>query len=195
MRDLAIGDNVMTVGRSYGTLEASPVYMMPHAISSGMFPFKHIRLATNHTITASPDHYMLLGDPRWADAWVLRPVPAGAVKVGDRMFVFSKESKKILSTLVIQVDDVYGEGLFAPFTLTGTIISNDVVASVYVRKFGSEAAMHAFCSWVRALWTSSPNLFKSLHSIGWLSPIAMGVAHVVQAVLSINGAVSIIATP
>ena len=186
MSDLAIGDRVFTVDAS-GALAPSPVYLMPHAIPSGRFHFKRIVMSSNHTLTMTPDHYMLVADVGLGSHTVhRRAVPAGQVKVGDRVWVMADgKGLSLTESTVTDVRDIFEEGLFAPFTLTGTIVVDGVVASVYTTMFGPEWTMHAFCGWVRAVWKTFPQLFIFLHSVGLASPISMGIAHLTKAVLGV----------
>lgn len=187
MRDLAIGDQVLSVDAS-GKLKPSAVYLMPHAIPSGMFHFKRISTSCNYSLTITPDHYMLVADRRPLTGWKHRnAVPAANVRVGDRVWVsIAGEGLELKEAMVTEISDVFEEGLFAPFTLAGNIVSDNIVASVYVDMFGSESLMHSFCAWVRALWVAWPGLFVRLHSLGWLSPISMAVAHMFKAMIRIT---------
>jgi hedgehog protein len=185
MRDLSIGDRVLTIGAS-GALEASDVYVMPHAMSLGMFHFKRFTTATNHSVTMTPDHYMLVGDFPEGGWKERRAVPARNVKVGDRVWVMAGVGSQLIETSICEVSDVFEEGIFAPFTLTGTIVADDVVASVYTDMMGSESVMHTFCGWVRWLWGVAPKLLSCLHSLGWDSPISMGIGHLARAGLRLS---------
>ena len=185
MRDLSIGDRVLTIGAS-GALEASDVYVMPHAVSSGTFQFKRFTMATNHSVTMTPDHYMLVGGFPGGSWEHRRAVPARYVKVGDRVWVMDGVSSQLIETSIREVSDVFEEGIFAPLTLTGTILADGVVASVYSDMLGSESAMHTFCAWGRWLWGVVPKLFLCLHSLGWASPISMGIGHLARAGLRLS---------
>lgn len=185
MSDLAIGDRVLTAGPS-GALKASDVYVMPHAVSSGTFKFKRFVTATNHTVTMTPNHYMLVGGSP-EHGWEHRhAVPARNVKVGDRVWVMAEMGSKLTETNIRDISDVFDEGIFAPFTLSGTIVADGIIASVYTDMIGSETAMHTFCGWGRWLWGVTPKLFSCLHSLGWASPISMGIGHLARAGLQLS---------
>jgi hypothetical protein len=70
-------------------------------------------------IEVSSDHLILLDFKHW--------VPAGTVKVGD---VLTKGDGSPAE--IIQLQHVTSEGIFAPFTRSGSIVVNDIVASNYV---------------------------------------------------------------
>lgn len=187
MSDIAIGDRVLAVGSSVGNVEASPIYVMPHALKSGLFHFKRIMTASNHSLTLTPDHYMLIADPGHAGQWSYRrAVVARQVKPGDGIWVYDDQRHVLIETWIEDIKDVLEEGIFAPFTLTGNIIVNDVVASVYNDMLGSESNMHAFCAWGRHLWGYTPQLFTALHSRGWASPMSMGIGHMAKAVVRLT---------
>ena len=207
MSDLHIGDTVLTVDPLTGTITPSPIYVMPHANINGNYVYKEItitsplsninttttRTRTTTTIKASPDHYMLItpaafnsdalnsDTPSWAHR---KPIPAGKVQPGDRMWVLTEPSSYHIST-VIAVDTVLEQGQFAPLTLTGTIIVDDVVASVYSTMLGSEQTMHAFTAWGRWLWRLMPQFFVFMHKANLASPVAMRIGYVARSLLRV----------
>lgn len=96
-----------------------------------MFHFKRIITASNYTVTMIPNHYMLVADPEHPGQWAhRRAVEARYISALDGVWILSAEGKDVISTRILKVTDVYEEGIFAPLTLTGTIVSDDVVASV-----------------------------------------------------------------
>lgn len=178
-----IGDRVLSVNSS-GAVGPSSVYVMPHAVQSGVFHFKRLVMASNHSLTLTPDHYMLISDPAHPGQWEQhRAVTAGQVRPGDKVWIVDDESHELKETQIVDVVDAFEEGIFAPLTLTGSIIVDKVVASVYSSMLGSESTMHAFCAWGRYLWGRIPQLFIGLHSLGWASPMAMGIGNAARAVL------------
>ena len=183
MSEIVIGDCILTVEAS-GEISLSPVYVIPHAQHTGIFRFKRIVTASNHSVMMSTDHYMLVADPERPGQWPYRrAVEAERLKAGDRVWILSDNEKKISATWILSVSDVHEKGIFAPFILSGTIAADDVIASVCNTMLGSESDMHAFCAWGRLLWASFPQLIKYLHAIGWASPLSIGIGHVARMVL------------
>ena len=178
-RDLQIGERVLGVDSS-GRIASSAVYLFPHQETTGMFPFKKISLSLpNRTITATKDHYIFVSNPLSPGVWdQRRAIAAGNVKPGDELWVVEEhKDKNFKLARIIAVEDVWAEGLIAPFTESGTVIVDGVLASSYTDLFGSEPRMHMFCAWVRKLWRVWPNFFHFMHAKGWASATALSVAN------------------
>ena len=186
MGELNIGDMVLSMDEN-GKIVPSPVYVMPHAEAKGIFKFKRIATESQDVIFATHDHFVYVVGSKskaWQDR---RAVPAGEIGVGDEVWVTSAYGTQGLNTsIVVDVKDVYEKGLYAPFTLTGTIIADDVVASVYNTMLGSEQTMHAFCAWGRWLWRILPGFFKIMHSYGYASKTAMAIGHAARFFLDLG---------
>ena len=121
MDQLHIGDRVMT---SAG-FEA--IYLFGARDSSRLAPFTVIE--TNlHKIEMSADHFI-----RVLSSEVEQFKRAGQVSVGDIIWATSKGS--VISAAVTAVSQTVQTGLFNPYTPSGTIFVNDVLASVYSRWF------------------------------------------------------------
>ena len=189
MADLAIGDEVMALD-ARGALAPSTVYAMPHAQTHGLFAFKRIATDLNATVTATPDHYLYVSDPRFPGSWARRrAVPASRVAPGDAVWVHHPAAAGGLKLArVVSVDDVVEQGVFAPFTLTGTIVADGVAASVYNSIMGSEAAMHSFCSLGRWLWRRAPGVLHRSRgwpmNSAWAAPLAVAVGRACKAALA-----------
>jgi hypothetical protein len=115
LSDLAIGDNVLVSGGKY-----EEVYSFGHRNVAASA--KLLQIFSDHTdqpIEISSDHLILLRNQHW--------VPAGAVQVGD--LLTKGDGTQVTVT---QVRYVMRKGIFAPFTKSGTIVVNDIVASNYV---------------------------------------------------------------
>jgi hypothetical protein len=184
LRDLAVGDAPLAVAAGSGALVHSAVYVFPHFVTTGLFPFKRLSTAAGANITATPDHYMLVG--RGAGAWTRRAaVPARDVRVGDVLWVAAGAGARaaLLPSPVVGVADVMEEGIVNPLTLAGTIVVDGVAASVYNDMLGSNVRMHAFCVWGRALWRAAPSALKALHRAGWAPALAMGAGRAARAAL------------
>ena len=185
MDEIAIGDRVLTVDSS-GVVVPSAIYIMPHAQKYGTFVFKRISTDSNHTLTVSPDHYVLMADLRQGGTWVhRRSVPAGRVRVGGMVWVLDRKKNALKHTTVINISNVWDTGIYAPLTLTGTIVVDGIVASVYSTMLGSESMMHSICGFGRYLWLASPQLFKFLHSVGVAAPLSFSVGLVAKALLKL----------
>jgi hypothetical protein len=72
----------------------------------------------------------------------------------------------VLSSIT-SVKHVTARGLINPFTLSGTIVVDEIAASVYNHLMGSEARMHAFTVFIRWMYKASPELMQMIHSSGF----------------------------
>lgn len=75
---------------------------------------------------ATPDHFVLVGETR------PEYKRAGQVAPGDVMWVVaSQDNTTMTPTVVFSTKTVRMAGLYAPLTLSGSIIVNDIAASVH----------------------------------------------------------------
>jgi len=80
----------------------------------------------------------------------MEAIPARRVLVGDLLQLASGEI-----VAIEKISTVSKLGAFAPATVTGTIVINDVVASCYA--YVSHTKAHAAMAPLRWLWESSPS--------------------------------------
>jgi len=141
MSNLKIGDRVqVTVDGKFDT-----VYSFGHYQPDSVSEYLSIQSTANKAapITISAPHMLFL-DSRKA-------VPASSIKVGDVL---------LGENTVTKVDKVSLLGAYAPFTYSGSIVVNDVVASNYVSLTGTSTFLgmdmqliaHTAVGVRRALW-------------------------------------------
>jgi hypothetical protein len=112
---IKIGDKVLVHGGTY-----SQIYSFGHRNTRESADFLQIHSqGTQHPIEISSDHLILLGGEHW--------VPAADLRVGDMLTKGDGSS-----TAISRIEHVTRKGVFAPFTVSGSIVVNDVVASNYV---------------------------------------------------------------
>jgi hypothetical protein len=203
MYQLVPGDRVLSID-SRGQMVYSPIYVLPHAEPHGMYSYLKFTMEAPKTInstacspiinlTASPDHYLLLATPAIQSVVELngnnapwstrRAVRAADAKVGDYMWIVNTNKHAPELSRILAIEDILDEGIYAPFTVTGTIVVNGVVASVYNTILGSEYNMHVFCAWGRWLYKIWPQFFIRMHQLNWASPVAMKMGYAMRAVL------------
>jgi hypothetical protein len=115
LSEVKIGDKVLVSAGKY-----EEVYSFGHRniVESAQF-LQIYSNDTNAPLEISPDHLILLDSKHW--------VPAGTLRVGD---VLTKGDGS--SVAIIHIRYVMRKGIFAPFTKSGSIVVNDIVASNYV---------------------------------------------------------------
>jgi len=121
MADLAIGDAVKVADNTF-----EPVYSFGHKSADASSEFLQIATEGNRkALELSKDHMVVIEGGR--------NVPASSIKRGDKLVSSSGElvAVKTIRTVVRQ-------GAYAPFTASGSIIVNDVVASNYIAFQGAE---------------------------------------------------------
>lgn len=115
MTALEIGDNVLVSGNMY-----EPVYSFGHRNAKDSAEYLQIHSdGTSNPIDISQDHLILSGGEHW--------VPAAALRAGD---LLTKGDGSLVA--VTKIQRVTREGVFAPFTKSGSIIVNDLVASNFI---------------------------------------------------------------
>lgn len=115
IQDLRIGDYVKT-----GVDSFSRVYSFGHFEAEVETTFLQIftKKSLTKPIEISADHMIFVDK---------EAIPAGAVKVGHYFTLGNGELDE-----VVKIKSVIRVGAYAPFTHTGTIVVNDIVASNYV---------------------------------------------------------------
>lgn len=115
MADLRIGDSVLVDKNAF-----EEVYSFGHRHESAAGMFLHL---SPSGLELSKDHMVKIGS---------RYVPAASLKVGDLL-----ETSSGVAMAIVEISDVVREGVYAPFTFSGTIVVNDVKASSYIAFQGS----------------------------------------------------------
>lgn len=119
MRELRIGDEVLTASDKF-----EPVYSFGHYHQSLRASYLQIstNLTTHRPLELSKDHMVFVQRNEQSIA-----LPASALVVGDQV---DTESGAV--AVVQKIKTVIRKGAFAPFTSSGTIIVNGIVASSFV---------------------------------------------------------------
>ena len=116
VRDLRLGDAVLD-----GTGGASPVYFFSHADAAVAARFVRLELAASgDVLTLSPDHYVPVDGV---------PTYAKDVRVGDAVARWTGAGFE--ADVVAGATNVVAEGLYNPYTLSGTIVVDGVLASCH----------------------------------------------------------------
>ena len=132
--DVMVGDSVLAVDEE-GILRFSKVIMQLHQSPEATTKFHVIRTKTGRNLTVSPRHliYKTENDKPSLDLEKFtsyKPVFAKRVKRGDFVFVFN-EHNEMMKDEVVTSELVVQNGIFAPVTVHGNIIVEDILASCY----------------------------------------------------------------
>ncbi|KAI2489007.1 hypothetical protein MHU86_25590 [Fragilaria crotonensis] len=114
MRDLAVGDKVLTDSGTY-----EPVYSFGHKHDFIMATYLKIETDQDSPLEISPEHMVFIRKDH--------SVPAGILKQGDTLLLPNGEL-----TTIRNIDTIDRRGMYAPFTLSGRVVVNGIVASSYV---------------------------------------------------------------
>jgi len=147
MRNLRVGDSVLVGSGTFETVYSFGHYQ-PYATG------KFLQLLTNSSDIAlelSKEHMVFVNG---------RSIPASTVKVGDKIEIGSTGAP----IRVARIRVVTREGIFAPFTPSGRIVVNDVVASTFVSFQGRERlAIGGFVTPLSYQWLA--RTFESPHRV------------------------------
>jgi hypothetical protein len=113
MRDLSIGDRVL-VGK--GVFE--PIYSFGHFAPSQSSEFVELTTSTS-SLRLSRDHMVFEASGK--------AIPASLIQIGDRLLDYNSNQIVVKSIKFVQ-----DQGMFAPFTPSGKIVVNRILASNYI---------------------------------------------------------------
>jgi len=120
MSDLLLGDNVMVSNNKY-----EPVYSFGHKNPDTSVSYLQIGTVPGQSLVLSEGHMITVDGGG--------KVPASTIKEGDMLLTATDEL-----AVVKYIRGVERKGAFAPFTTSGTIVVNDIVASNYIAYQSSE---------------------------------------------------------
>mmetsp|Transcript_6921 Transcript_6921/g.10513 ORF Transcript_6921/g.10513 Transcript_6921/m.10513 type:complete len:501 (-) Transcript_6921:399-1901(-) len=121
MSDLVLGDFVQVAKDQY-----EPIYSFGHKHGSNSAEYLQITTKSSHApLEVSPNHMVSVEGDQY--------VPASLLKVGDRLVSTQNELAE-----VTKIKIVIRQGAFAPFTASGSIVVNEIVASNYIAYHESE---------------------------------------------------------
>ena len=131
MGELETGDEVLTVDPSTGNKSFSTVYMWGHRDSKTVTSFYEITTASGATLTLSKEHYMYVSESGCENASLASTttLSPALVKVGQGAWTVTPEGIKCSEITDIKIAE--HKGIFNPFTLSGTIVVDGVIASCY----------------------------------------------------------------
>lgn len=124
LRDVQLGDEILVAILPDGTKQYEPVYSFGH--KNAIVIADYLAIATKgNTLEISARHMMQVEDKRF--------LPASMLKVGDKVMTATGDLVSIQS-----ISQVKRQGAYAPFTASGKVIVNNLVASNYIAYQDSE---------------------------------------------------------
>jgi hypothetical protein len=131
MGELNTGDSILTVDPSTGEKSFSAVYVWGHRDAKTISPFYEISTASGSKLSLTKEHYMYVseGGCDGASLSSATTLSAPLLKVGQGAWIVTPEGMKCSSITDIKVAE--HKGLFNPYTLSGTIVVDGVLASCY----------------------------------------------------------------
>lgn len=148
MDSLELGDEVQVIINN--EIRVEQVITFIHRQPEVMQEFLQITTVNNYILKISEDHLVFVEKVSKAIA-----IPARDVKVRDTLYV--KADHSVEKDAVLSISKVYEKGVYAPVTLSGTILVNDVHTSCYFdvlshewshRAMGVARAVHYLSPWI-----------------------------------------------
>lgn len=138
LQDLRIGEKILSMDLDTQTFVYSEVILFLDWDPSQRRDFLKIELQSGRTLTVTPSHliFQIANDNR------SRTIYAAKLKTGDRVLVL--DSKKLIEDIIVKVRQIVSTGVFAPLTLTGTVVVDGVLASCYATIDSQSIAHWAF---------------------------------------------------
>jgi len=117
MKDLRVGDKVLTENGIY-----EPIYAFAHHAPDKEATFLQIHGDSGDPLLElTSDHLVFLANKK-------NPVLAKSVKVGDML----RSSNNEVAVTITKIGKVEKTGIYAPLTLGGSVVVNNVLASSYI---------------------------------------------------------------
>ena len=156
MDSLRSGEYIQVIDN--GEICFEPVITFIHRQPEVLQEFLSITTATNKNLKITEDHLLFVRRKGREIA-----IPARDIETGDTLYV---RGNNILTTDTVQaIISVYEKGVYAPVTLSGTILVNDVHASCYFDVLSHEWSHRAMGA-VRAIYHVSPWMVEWISGVG-----------------------------
>ena len=122
--DLSVGDEVLAFDAKTNELIYSPIFTFAHRSYNTITSYLKIVLSDNSFITISDKHLILAND---------KMVFAEEIKLGDvvKQVKPCESNFDVTECTVIKINRTVEKDFFAPFTLSGTIVVNNIFAACY----------------------------------------------------------------
>ena len=157
MESLQVGEEVQVITNN--EIVTEPVITFIHRQPDVFQQYLKITTFTKKILKINEDHLLFVEKEGEATA-----IPARDVTIGDTVFVRG-DLGALERDAVHNISHVYEKGVYAPVTLSGTILVNDVLTSCYFDVLSHELSNKAM-GIARAVYHVSPWMLQWLCSIG-----------------------------
>ena len=157
MESLLVGEEVQ--GITNNGIITEPVITFIHRQQDVFQQYMKITTFTKKILKITEDHLLFVEKEGEATA-----IPVRDVTIGDTVFVRG-DLGALERDAVQNISHVYEKGVYAPVTLSGTILVNDVLTSCYFDVLAHESSNKAM-GIARAVYHVSPWMLQWLSSIG-----------------------------
>lgn len=156
MSSMHIDDEVQVITNN--EIRFEPVITFIHRQPEVMQGFLQITTKKNNILKITEDHLLFVERTGKATA-----IPVREVKVGDALYV--RAGHTVETDAVLSIGKVYEKGVYAPVTLSGTILVNDVHTSCYFDVLSHEWS-HRAMGVARAVHYVSPWILQWISGVG-----------------------------
>ena len=156
IESLQVGDKVLVITNN--GIQSDTVITFIHRQPEIVEEFLQIVTKKEKILLITADHLLFVEVTGQSTA-----IPARDVKIGDTVYVRGSHGSE--KDLVQSISTVYEKGAYAPVTLSGTILVNDVHTSCYFDVLSHEWS-HRAMSIARALHYVSPSMVRRISAIG-----------------------------
>ena len=157
MESLQVGEEVQVITNN--EIVTEPVITFIHRQPDVFQQYLKITTFTKKILKITEDHLLFVEKEGEATA-----IPARDVTIGDTVFVRG-DLGALERDAVHNISHVYEKGVYAPVTLSGTILVNDVLTSCYFDVLSHESSNKAM-GIARAVYHVSPWMLQWLSTIG-----------------------------
>ncbi|XP_059168433.1 sonic hedgehog protein-like [Physella acuta] len=172
VENLSPGMKVLAFDKKKGFVY-DEIYMFGHKQGNAVSKFVVVH-TESHQITISPEH-LILCKKNDTESFVT----AKTVSLGDE--ILTKSELGFVWSSVADVTYRVDRGLYAPFTRSGTIVVDGVVASCYIDVLPHDVC-HRMVSPIRCLYRVSPSLVRRVCGVSDTQPVPK-IAHLAVTVL------------
>lgn len=189
MKDLRVGESVLALSND-GLLRPSEVLLFLDRNVTARTEYVTLVTDTGKSITATPTHLVLRWEkPERSQIRYANPVYAKRVRVNDTLLTVINGDRgqlRLRAERVVAVSRTEKIGLYAPLTVDGTVVVDDVVASCYAVIDSQWLAHLAFLP-VRALAAVRTSLYSLVWRLGHPLHDAPSLSPVIDAVQPADG--------